>query len=190
MLVPEQNLDLLDIGIARLGIKARVQAHLSVLLDGQFDCAGIGAEVRPEFKLTAAADLYGDLFRLVEFGVNTSLNFLDFSLPASLNASWTYHTEPDFIDGGSFCAWNRSDSASVNVNIQPLSGFVRPYMRVGLPCVDLLFAQICLNKKIEWELWSSSLGTTTYPLAGAGGSPGIGDNTATCPPPPAVPPTR
>lgn len=191
-LIPGGNLDLPLVSVAgvTVGVRAQAFANEYVNIDGSIGCTGVTAQVRPGANVSAQGTFYLNFVQVVEAGVSGTVTFMDLALPASLTAGWSYSAQPDFINGGTFCAWRNMSAATVNLDVTPVAGRMDAFVRIGLPCIDLLITRVCLNTRLSWNLWNTSASTTRFPLDGTAAAPGIGDNTATCPPPAVTPPVR
>ena len=191
-LIPGGNIDfpLVSVAGVTVGVRARAFATEYVNVNGSIGFAGVSAEIRPGANVSAQGTFYLNLVRVLESGVNGTVTFMDIAVPASLTAGWSYSTQPDFINGGTFCAWQKNSAANVNVDITPIAGSLDAFVQIGLPCIDLLITRVCLNKRLTWNLWSTSAGRTRFPLEGTAAAPGIGDSTTVCPPASPLPPTR
>lgn len=191
-LIPGGNIDfpLVSVAGVTIGVRARAFATEYVNVDGSIGCSGVSAEIRPGANVSAQGTFYLNLVKIIEAGVSGTVTFMDIAVPASLTAGWSYSVQPDFINGGTFCAWQKTSAASVNVDVTPVAGSLDAFVQIGLPCIDLLITRVCLNKRLTWNLWNTSAGRTRFPLEGTTFAPGIGDGTATCPPAAAAPPVR
>jgi len=191
-LIPGGNLDfpLVSVAGVTVGVRGRAFATEYLNVNGSVGCTGVSAELRPGVNVSAQGTFYLNFVQVVEAGVDGTVTFMDLSLPASLTAGWSYSVQPDFITGGTFCTWRNVSAASVNLDVTPVAGRLDAFVRIGLPCVDLLITRVCLNQKLTWNLWNTTGSTTRFPLIGTAQAPGIGDNTAACPPAAAMPPTR
>jgi hypothetical protein len=192
-LTPKVSVDFLRVGPAVLGFEAFASATEYIRINGTAWCSHISAEIRPGAVLSATATFRLDAL-IVASGVRGTLALMDSAAPMAGTVSWLGRSQNDFIDGGSFCTWQLSSSATAKLEIVPVSGKFEPYVRVGLPCTDLFGLLpgkgICLNKEFSQVLWSASAGKSTFPLDGTPAEIRLGSNTPTCGPTIPAPPAR
>jgi hypothetical protein len=176
-----------------LAFEAFASATEYVRVNGTAWCDRVSAEFRPGVNLSATAAFIADAI-IVASGVRGTLTLMDTSLPVTASAGWSWKSEFDLIEGGSFCTWSLGSSASSRLEIIPVAGLFDAFVRVGLPCVDIFGLLpgdgFCLNKEFSQKLWSTSAGRTTFPLTGLAREIRIGTGTASCPATPPTPPTR
>jgi hypothetical protein len=189
-LTPKAEVTLVAVGPARLVFQAWAGATEYITVNGNVWCNNVSAEMRPGVALTAVGDFKFDVV-IAAAGLKGKLNLMDMALPAKANVNWGYKIFSDFFSGGSFCNWDMNASASANFEITPVSGSFEPWVRVGLPCVDiwgiLPGKGICLNKEWSHKLWTFTSGKYVYPLVGSSGAPFLGASTPSCPSVPASP---
>jgi hypothetical protein len=192
-LTPKVSVDFLHVGPIALGFDAFASATEYIRINGTAWCSHISAEFRPGAVLSGSLQFRADAV-IVAAGIRATLSLMDSALPMTGTVSWLGQTASDFIEGGSFCTWQLSSSASVKFELIPISGTFEPYVRVGLPCTDLFGILpgkgICLNKEFSQVLWSSSAGKTSFPLDGTPAEIRIGTGTPTCGPSIPAPPAR
>jgi hypothetical protein len=192
-LTPKVNVDFLRVGPITLGFTAFASATEYFRLNGSAWCSHISAEFRPGAVLSGTLEFRADAI-IVAAGLRGVLSLMDTALPVTGTVSWLGKSAADFINGGSFCTWQLNSSATVKLEIIPVSGRFEPFVRVGLPCTDLFGILpgkgICLNKEFSQVLWSASAGRTSFPLDGTPAEIRIGTSTTTCGPAIPAPPAR
>jgi hypothetical protein len=192
-LTPKISVDFARVGPVTVGFDVKTTATEFVRLNGTVWCNQINAELRPGAVLSISAAFRVDAV-IAAAGIRGVLTLMDSSLPVVANVGWQGTTQSDFFSGGSYCTWQLSSYASANLEIIPVSGRFEAFLRVGLPCLNVLGILpgdgLCLSEEFKQTFWNYTAAKKVWPLEGRPLEHKIADGTANCGPAIPNPPAR